>query len=310
MQTILGSGGSIGHELARNLKEYTSDIRLVSRNPKKVNESDELMAADLLDAANINQAVKGSSIVYVTIGFKYNLKVWQQNWPSFMSNVIKACTEHNCKLVFLDNIYMYNKEDLDGMDEETPYNPSSKKGLIRKEVANMILEGIKDGKLTALIARSADFYGPTIPENSVLAETVFKTLSQGKKANWMSSLKFKHSFTYTPDAAKATAILGNTDDAYNQVWHLPTASDPFTGKEWIDEIARELNVTPKIQVAPIFLIRIMGIFSPIMRELAEMMYQYDRDYVFDGSKFEKRFNFKPTSYLEGIKEIVRIDYNK
>lgn len=227
-----------------------------------------------------------------------------------MSNVIKACTEHNCKLVFLDNIYMYNKEDLDGMDEETPYNPSSKKGLIRKEVANMILEGIKDGKLTALIARSADFYGPTIPENSVLAETVFKTLSQGKKANWMSTLKFKHSFTYTPDAAKATAILGNTDDAYNQVWHLPTASDPFTGKEWIDEIARELNVTPKIQVAPIFLIRIMGIFSPIMRELAEMMYQYDRDYVFDSSKFEKRFNFKPTSYLEGIKEIVRIDYNK
>jgi len=126
----------------------------------------------------------------------------------------------------------------------------------------------------------------------------------------MSSVNFKHSFTYTPDAGKATALLGNTEDAYNKVWHLPTAANPFTGKEWIEAIAKEMGVKPKYQAAPKFLVRIIGLFVPIMREMVEMMYQYDRDYVFDSSKFEKRFDFIPTPYKDGISEIVLNDYKK
>ena len=102
--------------------------------------------------------------------------------------------------------------------------------------------------------------------------------------------------------------MGNAEDAYNQVWHLPTAPDPFTGKEWIEAIAREMAVEPGIQVVPKLMARIMGLFLPIMRELAEMMYQYERDYVFNSDKFEKRFDFAPTPYLEGIRTIVRNDY--
>src|SRR6056300_1571380 len=100
MQTILGAGGAIGVELARALKEYTNDIRLVSRNPKKVNETDELFKADLLNASEVKNAVKGSSIVYVTVGFPYNLKIWKECWPKFTENVIDACMEYDCKLVF------------------------------------------------------------------------------------------------------------------------------------------------------------------------------------------------------------------
>jgi nucleoside-diphosphate-sugar epimerase len=142
----------------------------------------------------------------------------------------------------------------------------------------------------------------------MLNETVIKPLSSGKKANWMSSAAFKHSFTYTPDAGKATAILGNTTNAYNQVWHLPTTSNPLTGKEWIEAIAKELGVKPNYQNVPKFLVRILGLFVPIMKEMVEMMYQYDCDYVFDSSKFEKRFDFKPTPYPDGIKEVIRLDY--
>jgi predicted dinucleotide-binding enzyme len=105
-QTILGSGGAIGIELAKALREYTTEIRLVSRNPEKVNETDELMPADLLHASDVQKAIQGSSVVYVTIGFAYSLKVWQENWPKFMGYVIDACMEHHCKLVFFDNIYM------------------------------------------------------------------------------------------------------------------------------------------------------------------------------------------------------------
>ena len=107
---------------------------------------------------------------------------------------------------------------------------------------------------------------------------------------------------------KATAILGNTESADNQVWHLPTASNPLTGKEWIEAIAKEMGVEPKFQVVSKFLVQIIGLFVPIMRETVEMMYQYDRDYVFDSSKYEKKFDYKPTPYLEGIRNVVKKDY--
>ncbi len=308
MQTILGAGGAIGIELAKALTEYTSKIRLVSRNPKKVNKSDQLVSADLLDRSKVFEAIQGSSIVYVTVGFPYNLKFWQQHWPKFIKNVIDACIEYNCKLVFFDNIYMYDANFLDGMNEETPINPPSKKGKIRTEVAAMIMDKVKEGRLEALIARSADFYGPSIKYSSMLTEMVFKPLSNGKKANWLSSVNFKHSFTYTPDAGRATALLGNSAKAYNQVWHLPTAKNPYTGREWITVIASEMGIKPRFQVASRLMLKIMGLFVSLMRELPEMMYQYDRDYVFNSDKFDRHFDFRTTPYLEGIKKIIKSDY--
>lgn len=310
MQTILGAGGAIGVELAKILPQYTKDIRLVSRNPKKVNATDELVAADLLKLEDVIKAVKGSDVVYVTVGFPYSAKVWAEAWPTFIGHVIKACEEFKAKLVFFDNIYMYDPAYLDGMTEETPSNPVSKKGAIRAQIADQIMTEVEAGRLKALIARSADFYGPGIDKTSMLNETVFKPFHTGKKANWMSSVNFKHSFTYTPDAAKATAILGNTDGAYGQVWHLPTAANPYTGKEWIEAIAKEMGVAPKYQVASKFLVKIIGLFVPVMKEMPEMMYQYDRDYVFDSTKFEEHFDFTPTPYLDGIKAVVKADFEK
>lgn len=308
MQTILGSGGAIGVELAKALKNYTNEIRLVSRHPQKVNETDELMAADLLQGSELRKAVQGSSVVYITVGFQYSVKVWKESWPKFMTSAIEACEGAGSKLVFFDNIYMYDPNYLNDITEETPVNPSSRKGKIRAEIAKMILDEVSAGRLTALIARSADFYGPKIKDTSVLTETVFKNLNTGKKALWMSSVNFKHSYTYTPDAGKATALLGNTEDAYGQVWHLPTAADPFTGKEWIETIAGELGVDPGYRVLPKFLLRLTGLFVPVMREMVEMIYQYDRDYVFNSNKFEQRFDLQPTPYIRGIREIIRSDY--
>jgi len=308
MQTILGAGGAIGIELAKSLKNYTKEIRLVSRNPKKVNETDELMAADLLNTEDVRRAVKGSKIVYVTVGFPYSTKVWQEVWPKFMSDVIAACKEFNSILVFFDNMYMYDPKYLDRMTEETPINPPSKKGKIRAEVAQMILDEVNAGTLTALIARSADFYGPGIKNSSMMNETIIKPLKIGSKANLLGSVDSKHSYTYTPDAGKATALLGNTADAYNQVWHLPTAADPFTGAQWTWLIASELGVKPDYRKVTSYMVWILGYFTPIMKEILEMMYQNKKDYIFDSSKFEKRFALRPTPYHIGIKETIKADY--
>lgn len=308
MQTILGSGGAIGSQLATILPVYTEKIRLFSRNPVKVNETDKLMKGDLMREADVMKGVEGSEIVYLTAGLAYRLEAWENQWPVIMKNVISACQIHNARLVFFDNIYLYDPVRIGFMDEMTPVKPGSKKGKIRALILQMLMEEVEKGKLTALIARSADFYGPGAKNRSVLSQVVFNRYARRGTASWPCSLYYKHSFTYTPDAAKGTAILANTVDAYNKTWHLPTSKELFSGMDWVQAIAAEMGVKPKVKVIPKFLFRLMGTFNPVMKEMVEMLYQYDRDYIFDSSRFEKRFNFKATSHHEGIRQTIASDY--
>lgn len=301
MQTILGAGGSIGVELAKALPAFTDRIRLVSRTPQKVNAGDELFAADLTDAAVVDKAVSGSEVVYLTVGFPYRTKIWEQRWPVTMHNVINACKRHNARLVFFDNIYMYDRDHLQQMTEETPIRPTSKKGTVRRQIADILMSEVKEGNLTALIARSADFSGG---KSSLLHQLVTDNLLKGKKANWLTDAGKIHSFTFVPDAAKGTAILGNTPDAFNQVWHLPTDSSRLTGKQWIELVADALNASPRHSILSPFMLGLLGIFIPVLKEVKEMAYQYDRDYFFDSSKFNRRFSYTPATPKEAVEHLL------
>jgi nucleoside-diphosphate-sugar epimerase len=302
MQVILGAGGAIGKDLAKELKNYTNKIRLVARNPQKINENDELITGDLTNSEFVEKTLKGAKVAYLTVGLPYRLKVWRQQWPVIMRNVISACEKNQCKLVFFDNMYLYDAEKLNPMIEETAINPPSKKGKVRAQIVQTLMHEVETGRISALVARAADFYGPGI-NNSMFNEAIVKNLKAGKKANWFCSLQFKHNFTYTPDAAKATALLGNTENAYGEVWHLPTAPAK-TMQEWIELTAGELGVKSKTMVVAKSLMGALGLFNPLMREMKEMLYQYDHDYEFDSSKFETVFNMKPTPAKKAIKEIV------
>ncbi len=134
---------------------------------------------------------------------------------------------------------------------------------------------------------------------------VFDNFKHGKKAQWLINDKVKHSLTYTPDAGKATAILGNTESAYNQVWHLPTDKEALTGKEFIERVAAEFKLSPRYMLLPRWMVRVVGLFNSNVRESVEMLYQNDSDYLFDSSKFDKAFDFKATSYSQGIQETVK-----
>lgn len=303
MQTILGAGGVIGDALAKELINYTTEIRLVSRNPKKINKTDSLMSADLMNATQVNKAVEGSEVVYLMAGLPYNIKTWREKWPAVMQNTIDACKKHGAKLVFFDNVYMLGKVD-GPMTENSPLNPSSKKGEVRAKLNRMILDEIKGGKLQAIIARSADFYGPGA-KNSMTDSLIFAKLAKSKKPSWLLNDTVKHSFTFTPDAAKGTAILGNTPSAYNQIWHLPTHRDALTGKEFIKICEEAFGEEKGYQIMGNFMLWAGGLFVPIVKELKEMAYQNEFEYLFDSSKFEKTFNFKPTPYREGIMETAK-----
>jgi nucleoside-diphosphate-sugar epimerase len=166
-------------------------------------------------------------------------------------------------------------------------------------------EEIKKGNLRAIIARAADFYGPYCEKTSIPFILGIQNLAKGRKAQWLVNTKPKHSYTYTADCGKALYLLATNESAYNQVWHLPTASPPLTGDQFIQLAAKYLNTKPGTFLLKYWIIKLTGIFSKQIDELYEMLYQNKYDYIFDSSKFEKCFNFKPTSYEEGIIDTIR-----
>lgn len=298
MQTILGANGIIAQELSRSLAAYTTNIRQVSRHPRKVNTGDEIFSADLLDAQATHNAVAGSDIVYLVAGMKYDTATWQAQWPRVMRHVIAACKQHGAKLVFFDNVYAYGRVN-GAMTEETPFNPCSKKGEVRANIASLLLDEIHKNNLQAMIVRSADFYGPGAVQ-SFPHTTVFERIKSGKTPQWIGNANAVHTFTFTPDAGHAVAVLGQSAQAYGQTWHLPTTQEPLTGADFV-RLACELAGQPyKLQVAPRWMLRLMGIFIPVLRENDEMMYQFEYDYSFDSSKIESAFGLRATPYRQGI----------
>jgi nucleoside-diphosphate-sugar epimerase len=298
MMAILGAGGSVGDELAAILADKNASFRVVGRNPRPVGGA-EVFAADLSDRQQTIEAVSGCTVAFLLVGLKYDLAVWRELWPRIMANTIEACKRARARLIFFDNVYAYGRVD-GPMTEQTPYAPCSKKGAIRVEIASALMEQVKEGNLVAMIARSADFYGPRMT-NGVPNVLVFEPLAKGATASWLVNALVPHSLTFTSDAARGVAMLAERETAWNQVWHLPTMPAPPTGKEFIEMAAADFGVLPKYRVLSKPLLRVAGLFDPRVRESYEMLYQSDRPYLFDSSKFFSEFGFAGTPYSEGIR---------
>ncbi len=303
MQTILGANGQIGEELARELKKnFTSDIRIVSRNAKKVNNSDSVFSADLSIREQAIEAVKGSEIAYFTLGLPISSELWEQQFPLITQNVIEACKIHGTKLVFFDNTYMYPQDD-HILNEHTPFAPVGRKGKVRKEMAEMVLREMQTGGLDAVICRAPEFYGPGKTQ-SITNTLVFDAIKEGKKLKVPLSDAKKRSLIWTPDASRATALIGNTPDAFGQTWHLPVDRSYPTYKEFIGLAANVYHKDLKHSIMPKFLFKIGSLFNKRIKELLELLPRYEHDNLFDDTKFRSRFpDFEVTTYQQGIEQI-------
>jgi nucleoside-diphosphate-sugar epimerase len=300
LHTILGANGTIAQDLVPVLRSNNEHVRLVSRNPKPV-EGMEIRKADVLDYEQLKNALEGSSVVYLVIGIPYDHKIWQRDWPVIMRNVIEICKLNGAKLIFFDDVYMYGKVE-GAITEETPYRPSSRKGKVRAGVARMLEQEMKAGTIDAAIARAVDFYGPGVTDKSAAGTLVFANMKKGKRAQWFINADVPRSYNYIPDAAKAMYMLGTQDQAIGQVWHLPSVQPALTGREFIKLAAANMNASAKVTVLPKLLLKVLGWFNPFLKELYEMNYQDEFPLQFSSAKFEKAFNFKPTSYEEGVKK--------
>jgi len=299
---VLGAGGAIGVPLAEKLIARNERVTLVSRRGHSMTGA-TTVRADLTVAPQARRCIEPSSIVYLVAGLPYAASVWKAKWPRLIENTIAACQENQARLVFLDNVYMYGK--VEGvMTEETPVNPCSRKGEVRARVAEAVLSAIRQRSVKAIIARSADFYGPYAGRSSTPNSLVILRMMKGEKAYWLAEASFRHSLTYTLDCAEALILLGAAEDTYNQIWHLPTAHPAPTGAEFISMVAVNLGVEPSLIELKRWLLQSAGLFSRLIREAVEMIYQSESDYLFDSTKFERRFSFSPTPYAEGVRNTI------
>lgn len=300
MHTILGINGTVGLGLATALRRQNLPVRGVSRRPFPGDW--EHRQADVTNRADVLNAVDGSKVVYLLVGLEYNINIWRRDWPVIMENCIEACQANDAKFVFLDNVYSYGLVE-GAMTEETPHRPSSEKGKVRQQIAERLLEAFDKKTIRGCIARAADFYGPDC-QTSILNLTVFERLAAGKSAFLMGRADKIHTYTYTHDIGPALALLGTDARADEQIWHLPSSAERWTGEDWVKAAATAFGVKPKFQTTPTFMLRIMGLGSRLFREMAEMNYQFAHDYVFSSEKFERAFGMKPTSYRQGLDATV------
>ena len=304
MQVILGANGIIGEELAKELRaNYTNKIRLVGRNPKKVNTDDILFRGDLLDSEDVNKALKNAEIAYLTVGLPYRSKVWLKDWPKIMQNVIAGCKANNCKLVYFDNTYAY-PQDTKNQNESTPLISEGKKGKAKKIAAEILWKAIKEKNLHAVICRAPEFYGPG-KTKGITNTLIFEKLKIHKKPKIFLKDNVLRTLIYTPDASKAMALIGNTPDTYGQTWHLPCDDNRLTYKGIIEEISTQLDSTIQYDILNSLVLKIASLFNKNIKETQELLPRYAIDNIFDSSKFKNRFpDFKVTSYPEGIRYII------
>ncbi|MET3978897.1 nucleoside-diphosphate-sugar epimerase [Mucilaginibacter sp. UYP25] len=306
MHTILGAGGPVANALTHELLNHNENVRLVSRRPVDINGNNlTWRKADLLDYKQVQEAAQGSTIIYLCAGLVYDAEIWRQQWPVIIQNVINVTKENNARLIFFDNVYMYGLVN-GPMKEDTPYHPLSEKGKVRAAIANTIMNEVKAGTLNATIARAPDFYGTT-STNAFLDMMVLSKYAKKQTAQWMGDPNKLHSFIYIPDAGRAMYLLGQHPESDNQIWHLPT-SPVMKGQQFLELAARIYGVKPKFMRVRKFMLWILGLFDKLIAGTIEMYYQSDHDYIFDSGKFEKAFNFKPTSYEDGISEVARTIY--
>lgn len=237
--------------------------------------------------------------MHLLAGLKYDRRVWAEAWPRIMENVVAACRRAGARLVFFDNVYMYGPVD-GPMTEDAPYQPASRKGEVRARIARRLEDEMRSGGITALIARSADFFGPGA-RTGLPNVLVFEPLAKGRKASWLGDDRVPHSFTSTPDAALALRMLTAREDAWGKVWHLPTAPDPPDGRGFVAMAAAELGAPARHRRLGRAALLAAGLFDRNVRELGEMFYQNDRPYLFDSSRFSQAFGFAGTPYAEGIR---------
>jgi len=299
---VLGTG-AIGRAIMEELIKHGEAVRMVNRSGRmdEVPAGVEVIAADLYDPARVKEVTRGARVVYQSAQPHYY--EWPEKFPPLQKAIIDGLTGSAAKLVIAENLYMYGETDGKPITEDLPYRAHTRKGRVRAEMSESALAAHRAGKVRVTIGRGSDYFGPWGTDSS-MGGIVFYRLLQGKSAQIAGSASIPHSHTYIPDFGKALVVLGEREEADGQAWHVPNDMPRITQGELIQLAAKEIGGSAKIQAAGKFMMSMIGMFVPEVKESVEMLYEFEKPFIVDSSKFEKTFGMKATPMKEAIRETV------
>ena len=294
---VLGAGPG-GKALVERLVSNGTEPRVVTRSGRaSVPDGVEVVAADISDAEQATKACADADVVYSCVGLDY--QGWPERWPPMMAGMLDGAAAGGARFVFMDNCYMYGPVSVP-MTEDLPLTDYGNKPATRAKITRMWQQAHEDGRVQAASVRASDFYGPGVVQ-AALGERSIGRLAQGKSAQIVGDPDQPHSFTYVPDIARALVSVGEADDAMGQAWNVPNAPDK-TVREVLQMFADAYGQPLKIQSMPKPLMTVLGLFDGNVRELKEMLYQWEEPFHVDASKFAARFWSDATPWEKGVAE--------
>jgi nucleoside-diphosphate-sugar epimerase len=300
LHVVFGTG-QVGLVLAGRLAGSGIAVRAVSRHrPSTLAEGVDWRAADVTDPEAAADAAKGASVVYQCLNAPYTK--WPEQFPALQRSVLTAASRAEALLVSLENVYGYGATGGAAMSERLPLAATTVKGRARAAMTRELLEAQAAGRVQIAIGRASDFFGPAIT-GSALGERVFANAVAGRRVDFLGNPDLPHTYSYVPDVAAGLATLGTDLRAVGEVWHLP-GPPTVTTRAILDLVADEVGRPVEIRHMPKLALRALGLVSPLMRELAEMEYEFEAPFVLDTSKYESTFGVAGTPLTDAITETV------
>lgn len=300
LHVIFGTG-PVGRAIADELDQQGKSIRMINRSGRKdIPQHIDVQSGDAKDHNFTRKVTEGASHVYFALNPAYHL--WLEEFPPMQESVLQAAIANNAKLIVMENLYMYGDPQGKPMTEDMPFNAHTRKGKLRAEMHQRLMQAHNAGEVQVVTGRASDFFGPGVLD-SAMGERVFGFAHEGKKPQIVGSADVLHDQTYMKDIGKALVLLAQADDAYGQAWHIPSPRT-VSQKEFISIIGQTMGKEVGISVAPKFILRMMGLFNKTVREVYEMVYEFEHDFVMDTSKFERKFGDIATPLEDAIRETV------
>lgn len=296
---ILGAAGAIGKAATRELVQRGAAVRVVGRSADRLQRAFgdfpvAIHPADLESEAGALAATRGVDTAVLTLGLPYTEF---GRYPGLMRNLVNACEQNGVRrFLLVTNIYPYGAPQSASVEETHPRTPCSFKGRMRLE-QEQVLQSSRT--LRWITLRLPDFFGPDAELS--YARTLFEAALGDRRAQLIAPANTPHQFVYTNDAGPVIAGLLERQDGWNETYHFAGS-----GKITVEEFARQIYESAgrryrRILIPPLG-IRWMGLFQPLMRELAEMHYLNATPVNLNDDKLARHLGpLHRTRYLDGIR---------
>lgn len=300
--TIFGYG-PVGSAVSARLLRRGQPVRIAQRSrPTGLPAGAAYCQANVLDPASVRETVRGSGQIVLAIGFQYSGKIWSRCWPLAMSNILEAAAKECARVVFVDDLYMYGPQDAP-LTEAMPLTGYGTKPAVRAGITRQWQASSAEGRVLFTALRAPDFYGPHVG-NSHLGRYSLAAIAKGKAPTMFVNPNFPHDFAYVPDFARGVVeLLDAPNEDFGQAWHLPCAPTR-SAKQILQAASRVRGLDLPVRTCPHWLRKAMGVIMPVVGEMEEMDFQWDRPYRVDATRFAERFDFVPTALETGIKETL------